>query len=841
MPDSLTLPRIVPGAPPPSASSKNTKRRRKAKGKSEGGQDEGTPSVVVTPAPEAHKALEPEEAREGSVAPDSAVQPEAPSPLPEEESVLKNSPIVELVNKRLKVTTKKITRGAVLAATDPSKLNDDQLRILKGLPSLEAVQKELGEVKKAIELYEADLAHELASKRLETEKTADARIRAAVESTQTDLITKTSSLLGLVGLRASFATGNFDGSAFFADDLERSAIFSITDALLGEDGERKQSAVNGFLLGTGDFDGVAFSRISEIVESMRNPPRAPTPTQDSPIDASGSVSVVDTRGYAPEATALSGSFHFIQASEIESVEPPAGWTENPIEPEEEDAAPSEEPVTNGHTDPTPVGAGGSTLDWSAEDHEGGGLPPIEDFAPSGSATPAEEASATPVDGTPPVEGDDGFVATHRSRGRGRGFHRGGGGEYRGGHGGRGGFRERGGYRGEREVNVATEVQMRKEVKVRAADSEDVVVTEVEVDPLASGGMMVNEVAVAEEVADVEVREKDADTGEFIKIAKETKAICDKYKIPLIINDRVDVALAVGATGVHLGQEDMDIAQARKLLPPGAVIGISCNKPEQVAEAVKGGADYVGIGAVWGTQTKDVTNKIIGVRGVGERLKELDGSGVKAVAIGGIKSGNLWRTLHGSVSVTGHALDGVAVVSEIVASQDPRSAAASLSKTVKTFKEEQARPRELVPSKNDIIDRVSELVAKIRGVNPLVHQITNNVVATQSANITLAIGASPIMATEPREMEDLARICGALLVNIGTLREDGLDGPRLAGQFANKFRKPIVFDPVGVGATSFRKQSVKGLLDLWQAGVIKGNAGELAALAGTTEVIYLRSH
>lgn len=238
--------------------------------------------------------------------------------------------------------------------------------------------------------------------------------------------------------------------------------------------------------------------------------------------------------------------------------------------------------------------------------------------------------------------------------------------------------------------------------------------------------------------------------QFIKIAKDSKVICDKYKIPLIINDRVDVALAVGATGVHLGQDDMDIAQARKLLPSGTVIGISCNTPEQVAEAVKAGADYVGIGAVWGTQTKDVTNKIIGVRSVGERLKELDGSGVKAVAIGedlsvvptivldyqyedfadffvyigGIKSGNLWRTLHGSVSVTGHALDGVAVVSEIMASTDPRGAAASLSKLVKAFKEEHARPRDLAPSKNDIIDRVSELVAKIREVNPLVHQVRN---------------------------------------------------------------------------------------------------------------------
>jgi thiamine-phosphate diphosphorylase/hydroxyethylthiazole kinase len=315
--------------------------------------------------------------------------------------------------------------------------------------------------------------------------------------------------------------------------------------------------------------------------------------------------------------------------------------------------------------------------------------------------------------------------------------------------------------------------------------------------------------------------------QFIKIAAESKKICDKYNVRLIINDRVDVALAVGADGVHVGQDDMEITLARKLLPPGIILGLSCNTPEHVAEAVKLGADYVGIGAVWGTKTKNLTNPIIGVRGVGERLKELDGTGVKAVAIGtccttigmrfprltyawvgGIKASNLWRTLHGSVSVSGHALDGVAVVSEIVASQNPKEAATALSNIFKAFKGDQSQVRSL-STKNGVIDKVSELVNKIRTVGPLVHQITNNVVATQSANVTLAIGASPIMATEPEEMEDLAKICGALLLNIGTLRADGLDGPRLAGRFANKYRKPIVFDPVGVGATSFRKESVKG--------------------------------
>ncbi|KAF5326278.1 hypothetical protein D9611_000486 [Ephemerocybe angulata] len=312
--------------------------------------------------------------------------------------------------------------------------------------------------------------------------------------------------------------------------------------------------------------------------------------------------------------------------------------------------------------------------------------------------------------------------------------------------------------------------------------------------------------------------------DFIQIAAQSKEVCDRYKIPLIINDRVDVALAVGASGVHVGQDDMDVELVRKLLPAGSIVGLSCNTPEQVKEAVKLGVDYVGIGAVWGTKTKNVTSPIIGTRGVGERLKELDGTTIKAVAIGGIKTSNLWRTLYGGVSVTGHVLDGVAVVSEIVASQDPRGVATALGKIVKAFKSQQLLSNSLL-QKNDIVDKASELIGKTRDISPLVHQITNNVVATQSANVTLAVGASPIMATEPEEMEDLSKICGALLVNIGTMRADGLEGMRLAGRYANKYRKPIVFDPVGVG-----------LLDLWQVGVIKGNAGELAALAGTSEVL-----
>ena len=104
-------------------------------------------------------------------------------------------------------------------------------------------------------------------------------------------------------------------------------------------------------------------------------------------------------------------------------------------------------------------------------------------------------------------------------------------------------------------------------------------------------------------------------------------------MPLIVNDRVDVALAINACGVHLGQTDMSIHEARRLLPKDTVIGVSCNNEQQVRAALRDGADYVGIGAVWGTQTKVLTNPLVGVRGVGRCLEALDGTAVKAVAIG----------------------------------------------------------------------------------------------------------------------------------------------------------------------------------------------------------------
>ncbi|KZT19913.1 Hydroxyethylthiazole kinase [Neolentinus lepideus HHB14362 ss-1] len=346
-----------------------------------------------------------------------------------------------------------------------------------------------------------------------------------------------------------------------------------------------------------------------------------------------------------------------------------------------------------------------------------------------------------------------------------------------------------------------------------------------------------EQAIQGGVTVVQVREKNADTGEFLKIAQETQELCNKYNVPLIINDRIDIALAIRATGVHLGQTDMPVSVARSLLPAETIIGISCNNPEQVEKALNEGADYVGLGAVYGTATKDVTGKITGPRNVGAMLEKLDGSNVKAVVIGGIKSSNVLRTLHGSVSTTGHVLDGVAVVSDIAASKTPKDAAHNLSSIVKAFKHVSLPSSLATPFSTQVssplVEHAAALLYIVRKHGPLIHQITNTVVTNQSANATLALGASPIMATSPHEMEDLQKATGALLINFGTIADK--EGMLQAGKFANLNKKPVVFDPVGVGATAYRRAAAKELMNFWQASIIKGNAAEIGTLADSVEV------
>lgn len=124
----------------------------------------------------------------------------------------------------------------------------------------------------------------------------------------------------------------------------------------------------------------------------------------------------------------------------------------------------------------------------------------------------------------------------------------------------------------------------------------------------------------------------------------------------------------------------------------------------------------------------------------------------------------------------------------------------------------------------------ELLIKIREDNPLVHNITNYVVANDVANVLLAVGASPMMANEKEEMSEIAQFSNALVLNIGTLNHSVLESMIIAGKAANKQGVPVILDPVGVGATSFRKRAVQKLFEEIDFTAVRGNAGEIAILA-----------
>src|ERR687884_2366614 len=123
------------------------------------------------------------------------------------------------------------------------------------------------------------------------------------------------------------------------------------------------------------------------------------------------------------------------------------------------------------------------------------------------------------------------------------------------------------------------------------------------------------------------------------------------------------------------------------------------------------------------------------------------------------------------------------------------------------------------------------LAALRERKPLVHQITNYVVMNETANATLALGALPVMAHAREEVEEMVRLAGALVINIGTLSPHWVEAMLAAGRAANEAGVPVTLDPVGAGATRYRTETAKRLLDEVDVAVLRGNAGEVATLVG----------
>jgi thiamine-phosphate pyrophosphorylase len=170
---------------------------------------------------------------------------------------------------------------------------------------------------------------------------------------------------------------------------------------------------------------------------------------------------------------------------------------------------------------------------------------------------------------------------------------------------------------------------------------------------------------------VQLREKEISSREYLELARRVKRVTDRHGVPLIINDRIDIALAVDAAGVHVGPEDLPVSDARRLMGGEKLVGASAATLEEARAFQREGADYLGVGAVFPTATKEIKETVSLAK-----LREIKSSvGIPVVAIGGIGAVNMEMVMETGV-------DGVAVVSAIMGQPDIREAARRLASLLK---------------------------------------------------------------------------------------------------------------------------------------------------------------
>lgn len=174
---------------------------------------------------------------------------------------------------------------------------------------------------------------------------------------------------------------------------------------------------------------------------------------------------------------------------------------------------------------------------------------------------------------------------------------------------------------------------------------------------------------------VQFRQKQGTTRELVATAQAMQSVCEQHKIPLIVNDRADIALAVGATGAHFGQDDMPVSIGRRILPAKAIIGASARTEEKILEAITEGADYIGFGPIYGTSSKPDAEMAKGL----ERLRRMcDIAACPVIAIGGIGI----ETAGDVIRAGAH---GIAVISAVCAHPEPHIATQALLNEIQAAK------------------------------------------------------------------------------------------------------------------------------------------------------------
>ena len=172
---------------------------------------------------------------------------------------------------------------------------------------------------------------------------------------------------------------------------------------------------------------------------------------------------------------------------------------------------------------------------------------------------------------------------------------------------------------------------------------------------------------------IQLRYKGSKTREFLELARQIRRICLSFGVPLIINDRLDVALAVEAEGAHVGQEDLPAQEARQILGPDRILGVSATCLREAEEAEKIGASYVGLGSIFSTGSKADAGRPIGTEAIREVSRAIR---IPVVAIGGIQLGNVEEVIRRGAS-------GVAVISAIIHAKDTKEAAQQMRKAIQS--------------------------------------------------------------------------------------------------------------------------------------------------------------
>ncbi len=311
-------------------------------------------------------------------------------------------------------------------------------------------------------------------------------------------------------------------------------------------------------------------------------------------------------------------------------------------------------------------------------------------------------------------------------------------------------------------------------------------------------------AAAGGVTMVQLREKECSTAEFIQLARELKAALAPLGIPLIINDRVDVALAVDADGVHIGQSDMPYATARKLLGSDKIIGLSVETMDEVIAANALDVDYIGISPVYATPTKTDTLTPFGLDGVDEVMRC---SRHRCVAIGGMNRDTVGE-------VIAHGVEGVAVVSAIVAAPSPREAATELAEIISTKRPDVVRENHNSEFKIQNYPRVLTIAGSDSGggagIQADIKSISaNGCFATSAITAITAQNTLGVNAVEGLSIDILEGQIEAVLSDIGTdsVKIGMLHSAEVVHSVARLLRKygikDVVLDPVMVSTSGHK--------------------------------------